>query len=133
MSTVRVFILYQFNKRGRKKNASSLFQFGMKNAFPSCCNPPVSRASGARRPSCLAFTVRRDPFTETSRAIFFFFLISRLSSFQETVHENESGLTTRRARGVVGGLQSRRREIRNLFCLSKKKIKKIKKIARYRH
>lgn len=66
-----------------------LFQSGSKKTFQRC------EPSGVRRPSCLAFSVHRDPFTKTGRAFFFFFFfISRLSSFQSMMHKNESHLTT---------------------------------------
>lgn len=73
--------------------------------FLRCFNPPVSRASGVRGPSCLAFPPHRDPFTETGRAVFVFLLllfISHLSSFQSMMHENESCLATCWSRGRGG-------------------------------
>lgn len=67
-------------------------------------------------PSCL-HSQRQLPHRPAARS--FVIIISRLSSFQSSMHENQSRQTMRR--GVLGGGRSKRRQRRSLFYKNNKR------------
>lgn len=67
-------------------------------------------------PSCL-HSQRKLPHRPAARS--FVIIISRLSSFQSSMHENQSRQTMRR--GVLGGGRSKRRQRRSLFYKNNKR------------